>query len=188
VSVVDERPRESISAPDGVDQDLVFDILKNRRRRQVLRYLLAIDGSASIGDLAEQLAAWENDVSKGDITYKQRKRVYISLHQTHLPKLHDASVVDYDERSGMVSLTDGIEAYRVHLDLDPTAVNEDAADESVSSFRPPGLFAGLGMVGLFSVLVTAFGLDRIGITPTELVFAIVATVVVAAAAWVSDSA
>jgi len=182
VSVADERAPEAITSSVGVDQDLVFDILKNRRRRQVLRYLMEIDGAASIGDLAEQLAAWENDVPKGDITYKQRKRVYISLHQTHLPKLDDASVVDYDSRSGMVSLTDGIEPYRVHLDLDPADVVDDDEGPSTPS-RSPGLFAGFGVVVLFSVLVVAFGLDPVGLTPVELGVALVATSVSVGAAW-----
>jgi hypothetical protein len=182
VSVADERVPEVLTSSVGVDQDLVFDILKNRRRRQVLRYLMAIDGAASIGDLAEQLAAWENDVPKGDITYKQRKRVYISLHQTHLPKLDDARVVDYDSRSGMVSLTDGIEPYRVHLDLDPADVADDAEESSTPS-RSRGLFAGLGVVVLFSVLVAGFGLDSVGLTPVELGIALVATAVSVGTAW-----
>lgn len=181
MSVADERTPEAVTSPVGVDQDLVFDILKNRRRRQVLRYLMAIDGAASIGDLAEHLAAWENDVSQGDITYKQRKRVYISLHQTHLPKLDDSSVVDYDSRSGMVSLTDGIEPYRVHLDLDPDDVVDD--EDSSTSSRSRGLFAGFGVVVLFSVLVAAFGFDSVGLTPVELGIALATTAVAVGAAW-----
>jgi hypothetical protein len=186
VSVADERVPEVLTSSVGVDQDLVFDILKNRRRRQVLRYLMAIDDAASIGDLAEQLAAWENDVPKGDITYKQRKRVYISLHQTHLPKLDDARVVDYDSRSGMVSLTDGIEPYRVHLDLDPADVVDDDEESSTPS-RSRGLFAGFGVVVLFSVLVAGFGLDSVGLTPAELGIALVATAASVGTAWRFDS-
>ena len=191
MSVADERTRESVTSPVGVDQDLVFDILKNRRRRQVLRYLMEIDGSASISDLAEQLAAWENDVPKGDITYKQRKRVYISLHQTHLPKLDDASVVDYDSRSGMVSITDGIEPYRVHLDLDPADVVDDGDDgddePSSDPSRSRGLFAGLGVVVLFSVLVAAFGISPVGLTSVELLVASAATAVATGVAWLYGS-
>jgi len=45
------------------------------------------DDDARVRDIAEQLAAWENDVEIPEVTYKQRKRVYTALHQSHLPKL-----------------------------------------------------------------------------------------------------
>jgi hypothetical protein len=57
-------------------------------------------------ELAEQIAAWENDVEVGELTSQQRKRVYVSLYQTHLPKLAEAGIVNYDVDEGTVELAE----------------------------------------------------------------------------------
>jgi len=80
-------------------------MLKNRRRRMVLYYLAnSPDGSASLGDLAEQLAAWENGIPLAGVDSRLRKRTYNTLQQHHLPKLDDAGLVDFDRRQGRVLL------------------------------------------------------------------------------------
>jgi hypothetical protein len=83
----------------------VFDAIKNLRRRYVLYYLKQEDGAAELGDLAEQIAAWENASRVEEITADQRKSVYSALHQTHLPKLQSAGVVRYDSERGRVTLS-----------------------------------------------------------------------------------
>lgn len=85
--------------------DLVFDILSNTRRRMVLYYLRQHGGSASVKELAEQIAALENEVDTEDLGRQQRKRVYVSLYQTHIPKLRDAGIIEYDDSEGTVWLT-----------------------------------------------------------------------------------
>jgi DNA-binding transcriptional ArsR family regulator len=92
------------STPTELTPDTVFSVLSNERRRHVLRHLHENEES-DIRELSQQLAAWENDVPLEAVTYKQRKRVYTSLHQTHLPALADAGVVDYDRDRGTVRLT-----------------------------------------------------------------------------------
>lgn len=72
---------------DEPSRDEVFKALSNRRRRNVITYLKQHDDDARVRDISEQLAAWENDVEIPEVTYKQRKRVYTALHQSHLPKL-----------------------------------------------------------------------------------------------------
>jgi DNA-binding transcriptional ArsR family regulator len=84
----------------------VFEILSNERRRMVLYYLRKGDRSAGVKELAEQIAAIENDVPVEELTSKQRKRVYVSLYQTHLPKMAKMSVIEYDKEEGIVHLTD----------------------------------------------------------------------------------
>lgn len=91
--------------PAELTQDTVFSVLSNERRRQVLRCLRGQPGTSDIRELSRLLAAWENGISEEAVTYKQRKRVYTSLHQTHLPALADAGVIDYDRGRGTVELT-----------------------------------------------------------------------------------
>lgn len=85
-------------------QDVVFDLLSSPRRRYVLYYLRETGESIELTDLAEQVAAWENETTVEEITEQERKRVYVSLYQTHIPRLDEAGVIDYDRDSGSVAL------------------------------------------------------------------------------------
>lgn len=101
-----------------ITQDTVFDILSSARRRYVLYYLRQADEPVDINELARQVAAWENDVSVDELTDQQRKRVYISLYQSHIPKLDSLGIVDHDKDSGAVSLTDDARVVDQYLDGD----------------------------------------------------------------------
>lgn len=91
---------------DKLSQDVVFDLLSSPRRRFVLYYLNQVDDSVTIGELADQVAAWENEVDVEELSSQQRKRVYVSLYQTHVPKMDDAGIIEYDSDSGDVALAD----------------------------------------------------------------------------------
>lgn len=72
----------------------------------VLYYLRENGGSATMSDLADQISAWENDAEINELTSQERKRVYVSLYQTHLPKLASTGLIDYDADEGDVKLND----------------------------------------------------------------------------------
>lgn len=107
-------PTESLS------QDAVFDILSNARRRFVLYYLREAGEPVEMGELAQELAAWENETTVDELTKQQRKRVYVSLYQTHIQKLADAGIVNYDHDTGMVELTSGANEIGSYLSMDDT--------------------------------------------------------------------
>ncbi|MFC6989513.1 ArsR family transcriptional regulator [Haloplanus sp. GCM10025708] len=90
----------------SLSPDALFSLLRNRRRRNVLRYLRGANGEVKLRELSEQMAAWENDCPVAAVTYKQRKRVQTALYQIHLPKLAEWGVVDYDRRAGTLELRD----------------------------------------------------------------------------------
>jgi hypothetical protein len=92
-------------------------MLSNQRRRYVIHYMKRNLGPVRIRDLAQQIAAWENGLEVEELNYKQRKRVYTSLHQTHLPKLDDVGVVEYDRDRGTITLADGAAALDIYLDV-----------------------------------------------------------------------
>ena len=87
-----------------LSQDTAFDLLSNARRRLALQYLQEASGPVSIGELATNVAAMENDIPVDDVDSQQRKRTYVSLYQTHVPKLAKAGAVDYDSEEGIVEL------------------------------------------------------------------------------------
>jgi len=96
----------SASDQEGLTPDDVFDILSNHRRRMVLYFLRQNGDSVTVNDLAEQIAARENEVPIEELTSQRRKRVYVSLYQTHLPKMADMNLIEYDSDEGMVQQTD----------------------------------------------------------------------------------
>ncbi|WP_338742408.1 DUF7344 domain-containing protein [Haloplanus salilacus] len=114
MSSTDPRLRDH-SRSDGLSEDTLFSILSNERRRYVLYYLDRIERDAELSDLAERIAAWENGIDVADLEYDQRKRVYTSLHQTHLPKLDDAGVVDYDHDRSTVVAAAGVSDIDAYL-------------------------------------------------------------------------
>jgi hypothetical protein len=89
-----------------LSQDVVFDILSSPRRRYVLYYLRTRDGPVQLTDLAEEVAAWENNTDPPSITEQERKRVYVSLYQTHIPRLAEAGLIEYDKDSGQIALAE----------------------------------------------------------------------------------
>lgn len=107
------------SDTEQLSQDLVFDILSSSRRRFVIYYLRQVDEPVDLTELAEEVAAWENECSVEELTTQQRKRVYVSLYQTHVPKLESVNLVDYDRDSGDVSLTS--RAYQIDNYLDDSS-------------------------------------------------------------------
>lgn len=104
-----------------LDREDIFDVLSNGRRRYAIEYLKGHDEDETIelGDLVDYIAARENDTTVGQVNYKQRKRVYSSLRQTHLPKLSDCGLVEYDRDRGTIALADGVREVQMHLEYVP---------------------------------------------------------------------
>lgn len=92
--------------PQELSRDTVFDLLSNSRRRFVLNRLQKNRSEIELGELATELAAAENGVTPDELSAQQRKRTYVSLYQTHVPKLVEVDVVTYDSESGVIQPTD----------------------------------------------------------------------------------
>jgi predicted transcriptional regulator len=112
------RQHETPTVSD-LSQDEVFDLLASPRRRCVLHYLRRNEGSAELREMAARIAAWEYGTDVESLTADQRKRVYTSLQQTHLQKLEDAGVVEYDDEAAEVHPAPGAEDIEVYLEVVP---------------------------------------------------------------------
>lgn len=104
---------------DELSRDECFEVLSSRRRRHTLHYLTQQACQVSVGDVARQVAAWENGVDLAEVTSTERKRVYTSLRQVHLPKMERLNVVEYESSRGLVSLTDLGANLQVYLEVVP---------------------------------------------------------------------
>ena len=77
--------------------DDILTVLSSSRRRMVCRSLASVE-ETTLDWLAESVAAVENNKDVASVTGKERKRVYVSLYQLHLPKLDDYNVVDFSKQ------------------------------------------------------------------------------------------
>jgi hypothetical protein len=111
--------RESTEGDDEsrVSEDEIFTMLSNRRRRYVVHALSRDEADHDLGSLAEQVAAWEYDVDVGELSYNERKRTYTALQQTHLPKMDDAGLVEFDKRRGEVCPGESLAEVDIYLEV-----------------------------------------------------------------------
>lgn len=128
-----------------LDDDELFHLLQSERRRRAIRYLLAADAETIVmRDVAEAVAAEENDTTVALLGSADRQRVYITLYQSHLPQLADAGVITYDKDRGEITPTPLIEAFGMHL-------NDRSADDVD---RPKHVWGATGL-GLGTLLTLA---------------------------------
>lgn len=104
----DRSAAEEVERPAGsipLSTETVCELISNARRRAVIRHVTALDGEQTIemGDLSRAIAGEEHDIPPATVSAEQRKTVYVSLLQNHLPKLDAAGVVDWNDRSGTVA-------------------------------------------------------------------------------------
>jgi hypothetical protein len=141
---------------DSLSEEEVFDLLSSSRRRRVLRHLLRDHEPVDLQRLADEVAAAENEKEVDQLTDRERKRVYVSLYQTHIPAMADAGVVDYDPDSG--TIVPRATASRLQHHLAPRSLQPE--------LRPPPRYtnrrernlgwrlanAGLALVGITALL------------------------------------
>lgn len=107
---------ESDSGP--LSKSTIFELLHNPRRREVLVYLLDNEETVPLSDLAEHIAALENDIEIRELNSDQRKRVYVALYQTHLPKMDDTDVVDYNQARGLITISENADHLLTFLEIE----------------------------------------------------------------------
>ena len=113
----------------------------------VIRFLRENDGETVLNDLAEHIAAKENDTTVRQLSSDQRKRVYIGLYQCHLPKMDSLGVIDYDKNRGTIELQASVTQLLEYMDLDEG--DRENAEETERTWAVPAV------AGCVTVLVTA---------------------------------
>lgn len=88
--------------PDGgwSSLDAVLGVLANQRRRYAI-YYLQDQTTATLQEVADQVAAWEHE-SEQAVESIPNDRMYADFYHRHLPMLSDANVIDYDPREELV--------------------------------------------------------------------------------------
>jgi hypothetical protein len=105
-------------AETELDAAEIHDVLRNDRRRLSLDCLREAEGGVmSVRELSERVATLET--GEDPPPRNKRQSVYVSLHQTHLPKLDDLGIVVYDSDSKEVSLQGKMREVEVYMDVVP---------------------------------------------------------------------
>lgn len=84
----------------SLDEGTVFELLSNSRRRALIRLVDEKEEAITLSEAVKEIAALEENISKEEVSDEARKRIYVSLYQTHLDKLEEDNVlvVDWDEK------------------------------------------------------------------------------------------
>ncbi|WP_435064118.1 DUF7344 domain-containing protein [Halobaculum sp. EA56] len=137
-----------------LSEDEVFEILSNRRRRYVFHFLKRHRRRVYLRELAEHVAAWENDKTVRELSSAETKRVKTALHQHHLPKMDERGFVEYDSGRETVVLTEGAADLEVYLDVVP------GADVPWSLY-----YLGISAFGVLAVALTEFDIGAASSVP-----------------------
>lgn len=155
--------RASDSTTDQLSIGSVCHVLQNERRRLALDHLRSADSPLRTSELAEAIAATENDTTTDQLGHRERKRVYISLYQVHLPTLDDAGAVQFDSDRGTIEPLPQAECLYDALDcvVEVTSidgVSNPRTEKSIAPSKVDTLGAGLLTLGVVAVVGLFIGL------------------------------
>lgn len=98
------QPDDSDEFPAlGVSLDTISMVTRTNRRVRLIEHLADEwsddpDARLDMGEVAEHVASEEYDCSSEQLSAKERKRVYVNIYQTHIPKLSEADIAHDDGR------------------------------------------------------------------------------------------
>ena len=124
----------------------VFEILSNRRRRFALHAIKRDEEPIELSKLSEQIAAWEMETEPKEISYEDRRGVYVTLKTTHLPMMDERGVVEFDEEAKSVQSTELLSQLDVYIE----ALREDEIPWST-------YYIGLAIICFSIVIAVAVG-------------------------------
>ena len=110
-------PTGGAIAEGALEEGQIHEVLRNDRRRLALEALRDAGGRTTVRELSETVATRET--GEEPAPRNKRQSVYVSLHQTHLPKLDELGIVDYDGDSKAVTLEQRIEEVEVYMEVVP---------------------------------------------------------------------
>lgn len=107
-----------------ISPDRILSVVGNEYRRAVLNSLSsASDGIREFDALIERVADRVRDEDTERESDDHRQRIRIALHHTHLPKLEEVRIIDYEAETGHVQFVGGefeqeiltlVESYDAH--------------------------------------------------------------------------
>lgn len=124
----------------STDPDILFELLKDPRRRIVIR-VLGDQEEIEVSDLVEQVIR-EQTGTGSEEDRKEFKKHYVALWQTHLPKIDMAGLIDFDEDENIVQVKEeGVLVSELLKAIEPSFEEAfltqivDSEEESTQGFK-----------------------------------------------------
>ncbi|WP_436923953.1 DUF7344 domain-containing protein [Halosimplex amylolyticum] len=153
------------TSDSGLTQTEIHGILSNERRVTVLE-LLNEQEAYPVSELAEEVAAAETD--ERPPPRDKRQSAYVTLDQSHLPKLDKYGVIDYDfERKIATRRPENFAPFREGTDGTADEGVEDASEGSTGAWLDWTVAA--AAAGLTATVLSRIGLDALVPVSTQLV-------------------
>lgn len=135
----------------SLPEPIVYEILANPRRRGTIQHLTETAGGRvmSLRDLSAAIATEETGQSPPPSAC--RESVYNSLHQTHLPKLEELGVVEYDRETRAVRIRNSARAVERYMQK-----------SALPGLRWEEYYRGLGIAALVTVVAALANVPGIG--------------------------
>lgn len=99
----------------GLSEHQIHDVLRNDRRRQVMKQLQQSVGTVSVRELSEAIA--EAETGESPPPRNIRDSVYNALNQTHLPKLDSLGILEYNQHRKTVSLQSSAREVSLYMEV-----------------------------------------------------------------------
>ncbi|MFC4247278.1 hypothetical protein ACFOZ7_09755 [Natribaculum luteum] len=130
-----ERGARNIQSIDGLSgssgrkrpilPDTILSVVANEHRRAILNVLdNAPDKTLEYDALVDHVADRIRDENTEYLSDEHRQRVRIALHHTHLPKLDEAQIIDYEAETGHVQFVGGELAQKILTLVEPYDTRE----------------------------------------------------------------
>jgi len=155
---------------ETLEASQIHDILRNDRRRLAIKCLRENGGMLTVRDLSEDVATRET--GEAPAPRDKRRSVYVSLHQTHLPKLDDLGIVDYDTDSKEVRLRDRAAEITTYMEVIPRY-----------GITWAEYYLILGILGFGTVLSASIGTPLLGAIGAPIVATVYLLILVGSAAY-----
>lgn len=161
--------QQNHESKDRLSDEEIHHVLSNQRRRMLLELLLQNGGEMDARDISERLAEAESGTSPAP--RKSRQSVYVSLQQTHLPKLDSLGIVDFNEQSKNVKIEEDFDQISEYL------------THSSKSTSWSGLYLLLSLIGILSLAAYVVSLPPFAWVPQGWWFGLIFVVILCTSSY-----
>lgn len=112
------------------NRDTLFHILSSHRRRMLIHIFRELEPGeeVSVGDLAVELASREVGKPADEMEEEGTHRFWVTIYQTHLPKLDEYGVVTFDKENSVATRGDRLNEVVGFLEYTDPVIQEPATE------------------------------------------------------------
>ncbi|UHQ97924.1 hypothetical protein HYG81_18865 [Natrinema zhouii] len=97
--------------------DIVLDLCGDEHRRIILAVLAEEQRSLTVNDLRSTILTYNHHMPVTEASGEVLTEIQSSLHETHIPKLESAGVLEYDSERQIVEPTEQFDQLQPHLSV-----------------------------------------------------------------------